>query len=311
MTGINTPSIMIRSSDFPGLFQGADAAAASAQKIYFRLQGMYLWFLILGALVGSLASFLSATLLSAMYTVIAVLLTVGVIVLWIIRARRDDKAWFDCRAVAESARTATWRFMMGTSPFQSADAVEQRFISEMQEIRRARPDCHKYLAGNTAASCVAISAIMKQVRALSFDEKKALYLSQRLLDQKRWYSDKAKTNSTDSTKWFALTTILQLLAVVLAIIQAVIGGLGLNAVSIITTCIAVATAWSQMKRHDELTKTYALAAQELGELESIAETLRADDFSQFVEQVEEAVSREHTMWCSRRDTLLHDRMQSK
>jgi biotin-(acetyl-CoA carboxylase) ligase len=131
------------------------------------------------------------------------------------------------------------------------------------------------------------------------------------LDQKQWYSTKANFNATNSTKWFALTTILQLLAVTLAIIQAVMGGLGLNAVSIITTCIAVATAWSQMRRHDELAKTYALAAQELGELESIGQTLNAADFSQLVEQVEEAISREHTMWCARRDISLRKKMQNK
>jgi hypothetical protein len=40
-------------------------------------------------------------------------------------------------------------------------------------------------------------------------------------------------------------------------------------------------------------------------LEAIASSLAAEsDFPQLVEQVEEAISREHTMWCARRDVLL-------
>jgi hypothetical protein len=26
-------------------------------------------------------------------------------------------AWFDCRAVAESAKTLSWRYMMGSAPY--------------------------------------------------------------------------------------------------------------------------------------------------------------------------------------------------
>ncbi len=56
---------------------------------------------------------------------------------------------------------------------------------------------------------------------------------------------------------------------ILAILQAVAGGLGFAVVPIVTTCAAAVTAWNQMKRHDELAQSYALAAQELGELETL------------------------------------------
>ena len=60
-----------------------------------------------------------------------------------------------------------------------------------------------------------------------------------------------------------------------------------------------------MKRHNELAQTYGLAAQELEELESITVSLTEEGkFLQIVEQVEEAISREHTMWCARRDVHL-------
>ncbi len=59
-----------------------------------------------------------------------------------------------------------------------------------------------------------------------------------------------------------------------------------------------------MKRYDELSNAYSLAGQELTELETIAETTTEErDFVQLVEQVEEAISREHTMWRAKRNVL--------
>ena len=63
-----------------------------------------------------------------------------------------------------------------------------------------------------------------------------------------------------------------------------------------------------MKRHSELAQTYALAAQDLGELEAIAmDIAEEEEFLALVEQVEDTISREHTMWCARRDIVLKPR----
>ena len=60
-----------------------------------------------------------------------------------------------------------------------------------------------------------------------------------------------------------------------------------------------------MKRYGELAQTYSLAAQELGDQETIAsDTTEEADFLALVEQVEETISREHTMWCARRDVII-------
>ena len=41
-------------------------------------------------------------------------------------SRRDDKVWFDCRAIAESTKTATWRYMMKTTPFEEGRHCDAR-----------------------------------------------------------------------------------------------------------------------------------------------------------------------------------------
>jgi len=302
---VNGISFTMNDDYYPGLFRGADLASISAQETYFLLQRVYLGSLIIGGILGALTSLFHGSALTWIYTSMAAVLSVGLLVLWIGRARQDDKIWFDCRAVAESVKTATWRFMMAVPPFEKDDSVDQRFISELREIREARPDCQKYLAGVVGADASPITEFMRKTRSLTFEERKQFYIEQRLRDQKSWYSRKAQMNARSGERWFWSTVVLQLLAIIAAIAQIPIGGFGANLVPIVTTCAAAAVAWNQMKRHDELKKTYALASQELSELEAIARGLSTnDDFLQLVEQVEEAISREHTMWCARRDVLL-------
>lgn len=293
---------------YPSLFRSADVASGAAQKTYLLLQRMHLGSLVLASTIGAFTALATKTLSTALYSAIAIVLVLGLLILWIARSRQDDKAWFDGRAIAESVKTATWRFMMKAQPFQTNDTVEDRFVSDLREIRHARPDFGKHLAGVMDSSAPEITNFMRQIRSVSSDERKGFYIESRVRDEKSWYSHKAKTNAKSGARWFWATAGLQAIAVTTAIIQAVTGGLGYNVVPVLTTCAAAVAAWSQMKRHDELAQAYALAAQELGELESLANNPNtAGEFAQFVEQVEETISREHTMWCARRDVRLSGR----
>ena len=137
------------------------------------------------------------------------------------------------------------------------------------------------------------------------EERRDFYIRARIRDQKTWYANKAKANADNGAKWFWTIAILQVVIAALAIAQAASGGLGINPIPIVTTSAAAIAAWSQMKRHDELAQSYALAAQELEEIETIASNQTSEDaFSQLVEQAENSISREHTMWCARRDVRL-------
>jgi len=295
----------MKNEHFPGLFQAADSASLSSQKIYILLQRIYLGSLILGSIVGASTPIATGSLSKYLYTAIAVVLSLGLLVLWITRARRDDKVWFDCRAIAESVKTVTWRYMMNVTPVQNDESPNKVFIDELREIRAARSDCDRPIVGLADGNAAAISEFMQQVRSRSFNERKQIYLKHRLMDEKSWYSKKARINARSGSWWFWVTVALQAIVVTIAIVQASAGSFKINFVPVITTLAAVVAAWSQMKRYDELSKTYSLAAQELGELEAIANSLtQENDFPQFVEQVEETISREHTMWCARRDVSL-------
>jgi len=295
----------MENSYYPGLYQSADAASLKAQRNYLILQRVHIGSLILGSVIMAFAAHWTEAAGAWLYSAIAIVLALGFLVLWVTRARNDDEIWFDCRAIAESIKTASWRFMMGAHPFLENNSVEEQFISKLREIREARPHSIKDVSGQIDANAPSITEFMREMRAFVFGKRKAFYINCRLHDQKKWYSKKAKINAQSETRWFWVTVGLQALAVTIAIIEAVSGGFQIYIVPVLTTCIAAVLAWSQMKRHSELAQTYGLAAQELSELDSIAATLTEESkFPKLVEQVEETISREHTMWCARRDVCL-------
>jgi hypothetical protein len=305
LTRKNEMSAMMTNDDYPSLYRYADTASLKAQNTYLFLHKVYLGSLALGSVTSAFTTIGSQAVNTYLCTGLAVILIVGLLILWAMRARQDDKIWFDGRAIAESVKTATWRFMMKAQPFDEDNSAETLFLANLKEIREARPHLAKHLAAAMNGDGLAITHFMKEGRSSSLEERRDFYASARIRDQKTWYAKKAKSNIDSGTNWFWAIAILQIVIVILAIIQAASGGLGINAISIVTTFAAAMAAWSQLKRHDELAQSYALAAQELEEIETIVGNQASEDaFMQLVEQAENSISREHTMWCARRDVRL-------
>lgn len=294
----------IEDRHFPALYQSADQASLSAQRHYLCLQKCHIGCLIFGSVGAALATIVPVSTVKWPYIVLAIILVIGVVLTWVSRVRRYDKVWFDCRAIAESTKTAAWRFMMKAAPFKEDSTAAQSFIERLREIRGARPSSPTDLAQSLDANAQTLSKFMNDVRRKSVDKRRNLYLKSRLRDQKIWYLNKATFNTRKENHWFWAVVVLQVLAVILAIIWAASSSLPVNVVPLLMTCAASAIAWSQMKRYGELTQSYSLAAQELGEQEAIASNItEEDDLLTFIEQVEETISREHTMWCARRDVV--------
>ncbi len=296
---------MMTNDSYPSLYRYADAASLKAQGTYLLFNKVYLGSLVLGSATSAFTAIGSPTVNIYLYTGLAIVLVVGLLILWAMRARQDDKIWFDGRAVAESVKTATWRFMMRAQPFHEGSSAETLFLADIKEIREARPHLAKNLAAAMNADGTAITDFMKGKRSSSLEERRDFYASARIRDQKTWYAKKAKWNVNTGAKWFWAIAFLQVAIVTFAVVQAASGGLGINPIPIVTTCAAAMAAWSQMKRHDESAQSYALAAQELEEIEAITNNQAGEDaFAQLVEQAENSISREHTMWCARRDVRL-------
>lgn len=297
---------LVEDTDFPSLYQSSDKAAIQMQRKCFALRRWHLVFLILGSGGAALTTIISEVSLTELNIGIAVILLIGFVISIVSYIRKYNEKWFNCRAIAESVKTATWRFMMSATPFEEDNSSEEIFRSKINEIQKHRQSVLSTLAPYQDSEAKLISDFMRNVRGKSTEERKNQYIKSRLLDQKTWYTKKSSDNSVAETRWFYGTTGLQFLAIVLAVIQAAVTTISVNLVPILMTCAAASIAWSRMKRHSELAQSYFLAAQELGELEAISLSVRQEsEFCQFVNNVEYAISREHTMWCIRREIIVN------
>ena len=73
-----------------------------------------------------------------------------------------------------------------------------------------------------------------------------------------------------------------------------------NLLGLLAAIATAATAISQLNRHDELSKSYGLAFQELSLIDGLAERVEGEaNLKKVVEDAESAISREHTMWIAK------------
>lgn len=290
--------------EYPWLHRAADRAAAKAQRSHFRFLGLQLSIFLIVGIFATVPTWwtLAPSWLRGFAVTSAVALAAGLVIIGAARERRYDKSWFDARAVAESAKTLAWRYMMRVPPgfVIESQSADQTFISELQAISGSRPGAVAELGG-VEQDRTQISAQMRAVRGSSFDERKAFYLAFRVAEERDWYHEKAALNRRWSNWWYWSVIAIQLAALALTVVRAA-DFLKVSISGPLMTLAASFSAWTQAKRHDELGTTYSVAADELTNLEQKVEICTSDtELLALAEDVEEAISREHTMWRARRN----------
>lgn len=299
---LNTSIInRIANDDLPTLFRACDQASVSAQKQYVGLTVASLSLLIAAAAVASLT--LNDTWDKSVLAIIsAVVLIISIALIVAIRLSKLEQAWYDGRAIAESVKTLAWRYMTRTEPFSNTqpDRIDELFLSELKSIFLQRKAFAIRLGGQSAiGQC--ITDKMRQMRNLGVEDRKRLYLSERIGDQRKWYGDKAEYNRRSVNRMFIVIVVLHVLAILSAVAIVRWPEFPLNPIGIFITMATAFLAWTQMKRHQELAQSYAVAAQDLGFIEQQASATMTDEqLSLFVANSENAISREHTLWRARR-----------
>ena len=151
----------------------------------------------------------------------------------------------------------------------------------------------------TAAS--QISEVMHGVRRLSLEDRRTLYVDQRIDEQADWYRRRSVANRTHGRRWFWVSLAGQVVAAGIALASVFQPTAPVaNLVGLFAAIAATATAWTQVGRHDELSKAYALAYQELITIRTMAARVALErDLDHLVTTGEAAISREHTMWMAK------------
>lgn len=289
----------INNSDFPALFNAADEASLSAQQKYLLLVKSDLAILVVSALMSSW----SPNGADPLAIPSAILITVGIFITYLLSSSKHERVWFDARAVAESVKSLAWRYMTASEPFPSSlthQNLDEKFLEQLDQVLKARQDIASELSTETSTT-PQISETMRQIRQLPTSDRQDIYLQYRVKDQRDWYSAKARYNRKARTKWFNAMIVAQALSLVSAILHAVFPNIPVNTTGFFAGLATAFLSWLQVKKHQDLSQSYALAAQELGSIESLGCYVTSDELlSKFVSQAEDVISREHTLWVVKR-----------
>ena len=286
----------MKEEDFPALYRSADELSFVSQTHFFRVLKSHLVLLVVAAVLSivsiphwSIAALQLLALLGAMFCSIYLF------------SKRPDRYWYAGRAVAESIKTITWRYVCRAEPFQSYDTIAKSdFQQRLKEILDQNKDVAQ--AHTNHLDAPQITDVMAQMRSRTLDERKAIYTASRIKDQLTWYAKKAVLNKKTSNGFFWALIATNGVAVLCAILRITFVEVPFWPTDIFVAAAASLLSWMQAKRFSELAASYALAAHEIGLIrEQSLQPNTEKEFSLFVGDAENAFSREHTQWVARKD----------
>lgn len=283
--------------DYPGLYQAANETSQRAQAAYLLTTGSYLFLTILGVAV----SLEAASRLSALAAAALFLAGLGLTLLQFIR--RFDRVWYNGRAVAESVKTRTWRFMMRAEPYGDGgdQLAERKFVSDLAEILKENRGLASDL-GAEATSLAAISEKMEKVRAQSFEARLERFVKDRVDEQRRWYTRKQRENRQLGKRWIIAIITLHSAVVLLLLVRIGYPQLADFPIEFLAVVATAAVAWLHVKRYQDNSTAYVLAAHEITIIREQSAWVEDDEsLARFVLSAEAAFSREHTQWVARRN----------
>lgn len=286
----------MREEDFPALYRSANESSIEFQTQFFRFLGLHLFLLVVSAILSivniphwSIAMLQLLALLGALFCSIYLF------------SKRPDQCWYAGRAVAESIKTITWRYVCRAEPFQDGNDLARRgFQQKLKEIVDQNKDVAQEHTKHLDSP--QITDVMTTIRNLSLEQRKEIYAANRIKDQLTWYAKKADFNKKASTRFFWVLIATNALAVLCSILRMIFVDVVFWPTDIFVAAAASLLSWMQAKRFSELASSYALAAHEIGLIrEQSLQPRTEQEFSLFVSDSENAFSREHTQWVARKD----------
>lgn len=288
----------IHEVDYPALYQAADTASIDSQRIYLFIMVSYLLLLIVGV------GFTIYADNSRLSGILAALLFLGTLFLSIFQAsKRYDRTWYNARAVAESVKTRTWRYMMRAEPYESMEpdtVAQSNFSNDLLQILNQNRELGPNIGGDFSAK-EQITLKMNEVRQRDLPERLKLYRKERIDEQRTWYAIKSATNRRSARNWFITMIVFQALAIICLLVQIGYPHLDYLPTEIFIIAAGSTLTWMQVKRFQELSTAYSLTAHEIGFIKSQSESVESESqLSNFVKDAENAFSREHTqLWHER------------
>lgn len=288
--------------NYPNYFQASDTLSIKSQSSYLRIIRTDLLAMIMAAIL-AIYSFQDINHKLMIYTLSGISLLIGLILTIVLKSKKYEDVWYQSRALAESCKTLTWRFCMCSEYFEKdvhIDEIKERFIKRIKEITNEFRDLSKFMDSVILNQNI-ITSKMIELRELSITEKKEYYLTNRIENQKEWYSNKAEWNKKQYDNWFWVIIFSQVLAIVSIVFLIKYPTNNWNFVGLLTTIASSAISWLQIKQHQELKQAYTTASEELNFIKELSYKVETkEQLSEFILDSENAISREHTLWIAQK-----------
>ncbi|MFL0200726.1 DUF4231 domain-containing protein [Exiguobacterium acetylicum] len=293
---------------FPVYFIKADDIAKKQQKKYFIVLIANLSLLILGNLAAGLSTYFSEDYSDKLKIIGVVSVFISIIFTFILFFAKYRDNWYEARALAESIKTMTWKYIAHSKPFNiySSD-VTVKFLSDInillenhKRIEKKILKKHKKIIRDEDV----ITNQMKKIQVLSLIQIKDLYLESRIKKELEWYEFKAKKNKKAKIISGLLIVIFQITSVLSILFLNSSTDSSLNLIGFFSTIAASIISWTQAKQYHELSVSYKVTARELRSIYDQGKNIEIEKILEFIDDAEKAISREHTLWIARRINTL-------
>lgn len=291
--------VAMNEEDYPALYRAADKASLDAQDAFMNCIKGYAALSISGAGLGAYG------IESRGAAIVAAILFCGGLFLTVLLAfKKYEHVWYRARAIAESIKTITWRFVTRAEPYtetRKLDEAKHEFAEILRRILKEHKDLAHTFDGSLAGSDQ-ITHQMLLIRNLPLHERMQIYRDCRINEQKLWYAGKSTANKKQGRAWFVALVIFQGAAILFTLLRVAYPEWRFWPTEVFVVAAASTLGWIQVKRFRELNAAYAVAAHEIGLAGAELGDMNSEErFSQFVGDTENAFSREHTQWAARRD----------
>lgn len=282
----------LSAEDLPQVYRAADVAAIKGRRSYMGQTGARLLLVVVAAAVGvptlRYAGLRWADILSCVAFLVALMLEVSLL------RSRPEHAWYDGRALAESAKTLAWKWAVCGTPYSHSNRGHDPVLLLADDLRQLRAAASELdLAPIVSAQ---VSDAMRALRAASLDERRRAYLAGRVADQLRWYATKASQNDRASRRWRLLLILLEGAGGLVGVLNAT-GVAQIPLGALLASGVGAVGAWLEAQQHGQVARAYSVAVADLVDARARLEAAKDEaSWAASVNDTEDAISREHTVW---------------
>jgi hypothetical protein len=191
--------------DYPAVYKEADNISNKTQKDYLMILKTFLCMLVLSSILFTyFDSILVVKVINATISLAIVVLS------FVFQFRNFQGDWYNARAVAESIKTISWRYVIKAEPYNvSDDNAKKLFLKTIKHIIDMNHDFKKCIEADYGDQQI-IPENMTEIRQLPFNERLDIYHKHRIIDQRDWYIKKSKYNKGRSNLFFVFLLLFQL-----------------------------------------------------------------------------------------------------